>query len=236
MAATISESINKPAYQGHRDQRYGPSTFSQHGEDLVLCDMFDRLGIDKPSYLDIGAHHPTTISNTHLLHLRGSRGVNVEANPLLIRAFHQERKNDVNICAAVVPDFWETGFIDLHSFGDMSGRNTCDYDEALRFAHESGLAIQGKMSCFALKISDLISKYSWAPDLVSIDVEGFDFSILGCMKFQSRNAPKVMIVEVRKERAAAMGAMMAKQHNMTRYVRLGENVIYVQADCIEKLW
>ncbi len=67
----------------HPDQRFGGVTHAQHGDDIIIRAVFDNLGIDNPSYLDIGAHHPTNISNTKLFYDAGSRGINVEANPNL---------------------------------------------------------------------------------------------------------------------------------------------------------
>ena len=77
------------------DQLYGSRTYAQHGDDLAILNIFDMIGITRPSYLDIGAHDPFKISNTALLYLRGSRGINVEANPRLIEAFRVQRPDDV---------------------------------------------------------------------------------------------------------------------------------------------
>lgn len=59
------------------------------------------MGIKKPSYIDIGAHHPYEISNTAIFYMNGCRGVNVEANPNLIDEFYKERPDDINICCGV---------------------------------------------------------------------------------------------------------------------------------------
>ena len=72
-------------FAGHPDQAFGPLTYAQFGEDLILANAFALRGIEKPSFLDIGAHHPVHCSNTALLYARGARGVCVEANPNLIK-------------------------------------------------------------------------------------------------------------------------------------------------------
>jgi hypothetical protein len=33
-------------------------SYSQNGEDLIIKDLFSRLGIQHPTYLDIGANEP----------------------------------------------------------------------------------------------------------------------------------------------------------------------------------
>src|SRR5215470_302661 len=67
------------ALMGIRD----PITYSQFGEDLIISDLFNKLSIDRVSYLDIGANNPSFVSNTYLFYERGFRGVLVEPNPIL---------------------------------------------------------------------------------------------------------------------------------------------------------
>src|SRR5215831_18702667 len=90
-------------YTGHPDQAFGHTTYSQCGEDLLVANIFTLIGIPTPSYLDVGAHHPLHVSNTALLYARGSRGINVEANPELIPAFHTLRPGDVTVNVGVGP-------------------------------------------------------------------------------------------------------------------------------------
>jgi hypothetical protein len=62
-------------YSYVRDKRRG--TFSQHGEDLWLDNYF--AGRKGGFYIDIGASHPTRLSNTYKLYSeREWRGVTVE--------------------------------------------------------------------------------------------------------------------------------------------------------------
>ncbi len=86
----------------HPHQWYGGRTYAQHGDDLAIINLFNCLRIQQPSWLDIGAHHPFHLSNTALLYQRGSRGINVEANPALMEAFKLHRPEDKNVCVAVV--------------------------------------------------------------------------------------------------------------------------------------
>lgn len=52
------------------------SSYSQSGEDVLLYkllgDLTNKSDID---YVDVGANHPSDISNTYLLHRKGFRGV-----------------------------------------------------------------------------------------------------------------------------------------------------------------
>ena len=50
---------------------YAKKSFSQCGEDLIVDYVFKARGVGRPSYLDIGAHHPYWLSNTALFYERG---------------------------------------------------------------------------------------------------------------------------------------------------------------------
>src|SRR5262249_38551597 len=117
-------------FAGHPDQRYGHLTYSQHGEDLVFVALFEQIGVDRPSYLDIGAHHPVNCSNTALLHRRGSRGVNIDANPDVMDAFRRERPQDANINVGVAGTSGSMTFYRIDAF---SGRNTFSKEAAEKF-------------------------------------------------------------------------------------------------------
>lgn len=96
--------MNPKSSDRHRNQKFGRTTYAQHGEDLMICNLFSIIGVDRPGYLDLGAHHPYVISNTALLYERGSRGVNVEANPVLLDAFREARPEDVSVNLGVGPE------------------------------------------------------------------------------------------------------------------------------------
>ena len=72
-------------------------SFSQFGEDLVLEHLLPSKGF----YVDIGANHPVTHSNTWLFYRNGWRGIVVEPNPQLAKLHRHRRPGDVVIEAAV---------------------------------------------------------------------------------------------------------------------------------------
>ena len=70
-------------------------SFSQHKEDLVIWNILRNY--DPGFYVDVGAYHPTQLSNTNFLYENGWRGINIEPNPDLIQAFDEYRKGDENL-------------------------------------------------------------------------------------------------------------------------------------------
>jgi FkbM family methyltransferase len=181
-------------YGGHPDQAFGPSTYAQHGDDLVLLNIFEAIGVDRPAYLDIGAHHPLNISNTALLYQRGCRGVNVEANPNLIGAFHAQRPEDLNLNCGVND---VSGKMTFYMIDKWSGRNSFDRQAVERFVEENpNFSITERISIPVVTVDELIAKHCQGrfPDLLSIDVEGLEGRILRSISYE-KWAPKVICAE-----------------------------------------
>ena len=75
------------------------SSWSQFGEDEILCkELADVL--ETGFYLDIGANHPTKLSNTFKLYRLGMRGITVEPNFALSQLHARYRPDDIQLCAA----------------------------------------------------------------------------------------------------------------------------------------
>ncbi|RWF44293.1 MAG: FkbM family methyltransferase [Mesorhizobium sp.] len=172
---------------GHRDQWFGGSTYAQHGDDLAVLNIFKRLGIEKPSYLDVGAYHPFDLSNTALLYERGSRGINVEPNEAQHALFLKARPEDKNICVGVAP---LVGRLPFYHVAADPGRFTFDVATA------ATLGVVKSVEMPVITLNDIVAGHPegiW-PDLLSVDIEGLDIDVLKGADFSS-NPPRVVIVE-----------------------------------------
>lgn len=182
-------------YPGHPDQVFGGATYAQHGDDLVALNIFHLLEIEKPSYLDIGAHHPVNISNTALLYQRGCRGINVDANPILLKAFQDKRPEDINLNLGVSD---HTGTLTFYMIDDASGRNTFDLATAEAFvASHPWCTIRKTVEVPVVTINEIVETYAHGicPDYLSVDAEGFDARILKSVNF-AKYRPKIICAEV----------------------------------------
>lgn len=170
----------------------GNISFSQCGEDLIVQYIFGLRGIYKPTYIDIGANDPFFISNTALFYKKGSRGINIEANPNLIDKFNKYRPEDINLNIGVGSkneklDFYIMDEPTLSSFS----KEECD-----------NYVSTGKYNLIETKlislvtIKEIIDKYCNGifPDFMSLDAEGMDYEILKSIDF-SGSVPKVICVE-----------------------------------------
>ena len=177
-----------------RGNSYARFSYSQCGEDLLIDFIFKLKKIKRPTYLDIGAHHPWFISNTALLNKSGSRGINVEPNPELFKAFLRERMGDTNLNIGVSR---KAGELDFY-FNSESWLGTFSKNEADNFSR-LGRSIKKTEKIKVLSLQEIIDKYANGkfPDFLNIDVEGSEAEILKDFDF-SVNYPKVICVETAK--------------------------------------
>ena len=102
----ITQSGTRYAVKRHLQQMVGRTrSYGQFGEDLVVAALLDGLKLDYPRayFIDIGAFHPSLISNTFLHYRRGMVGINLDPSPDKIRMFHAFRPHDLSLARAVVP-------------------------------------------------------------------------------------------------------------------------------------
>ncbi|HTU24362.1 MAG TPA: FkbM family methyltransferase, partial [Pirellulales bacterium] len=95
--------------------------YAQFGEDQVLAELVGTQTCG--FYVDIGAHHPRRLSNTHLLYVRGWWGINVDPNRSAIDAFEAERPSDINLCCAVGTT---NGTARLFAYDESALNTVCD--------------------------------------------------------------------------------------------------------------
>ena len=213
---------------GRRLGRHGRLSYAQCGEDLIMRFVCDSLRLARPRYLDIGAHHPAHLNNTLLFYRQGARGVNVEADPALIRRFHRQRPRDLNLNLAIGR---EAGRATLHLMANPT-LNTLVAAEAERYAAE-GTPIRGRREVPVVTVNELLETHLPAgPDLVSIDIEGLDLVVLEQFDFD-RWRPALFCVETLTYSASGQGQKLAASDDLMArrgYFRFADtfiNSIYV---------
>lgn len=176
----------------------GKLSYAQQGEDLALWQILHlALGIEQPTYMDIGAHHPVINNNTYYFYERGSHGVLVEPNPGLHDLLAQVRPNDVLVRAGIgataqaEADFYIIG-------GSKDGQlNTFSPEQAKALVTRSNgvYSVERVLKIPLLNINDVMRQHwNGPPNLLSVDTEGFDLPILRSLDFK-RFRPDVVCVE-----------------------------------------
>jgi len=179
--------------------RHLRSSYSQSGEDIIISDLFTRIGIKYPSYLDIGANEPVALSNTYRLYAKGSKGVCIEPNPVLYKKLVSKRKRDLCINAGIAFD--ENTEADFYVFPkEAHGLNTFSKTDADFWEH-TGTEEIGKFKVEQIIKTQLINinevmenHFSSHPNFINIDVEGLDLQIAKTINFEKFN-PEVFCVE-----------------------------------------
>jgi FkbM family methyltransferase len=174
------------------DDKYKKISFSQSGEDLIVKYIFDYIGIQKPSYIDIGAHHPYHISNTALFYQNGSRGINIEPDPTLFAEFLIHRKGDKNLNIGVSDSNSELDFYIMSA----PTLNTFSKEEAEKYIHEGNYTIERVDKINVRTLVNVLNDFSNGvfPQFLSIDAEGVDEIIIKEIDFD-KNFPIVICVE-----------------------------------------
>ncbi len=214
----------------HPDQLFGDITYAQHGDDIVIRAIFHSLGINTPSYLDLGAHHPERISNTKLFYDIGSRGINVEANPNLHKIFLEQRPQDINLNVGVGI---ESGFQDFYMIDGESGRNSFIKEVAEGFVMDYPEFAITEVRQLPICTVDQILNNRALPDFLSIDIEGMDFEVLQSIDFK-RYPFKVICVELQPYSEMNIRTLL-HDAGYCSIIKCGSNLIFVDKNLAHKV-
>ncbi len=204
--------------------RYAPRGarfyYSQSGEDILILSAVKKLNIDKPSYIDIGAHHPIFGNNTYIFYKMGGKGIIVEPNSQICKIIKKKRNRDTCINAGVAKED-STG--EFYSF-KRETRNTFSKEQAEKWKNESGQQYT-KSSMKLLSLNTLIRVYldNKAPDIISIDAEGYDFEILNGYDWHSK--PLIICFESNIEDQRIPKLLISK--NYTEFAKNQSNQIFI---------
>ena len=161
---------------------YSGLSFSQCGEDRILSFLFGFLQIARPRYLDVGTCHPCSMNNTYLFYLQGADGVCVEPNPDLVSLIKEKRPRDVILNVGVSPD--GAGECRYFMFGEPC-LNTFDAGEAEARTRSGKYSLIRELSVPVVSLGSIIAEhFKDGLDLLSLDAEGLDLSLLRSLDYQ----------------------------------------------------
>jgi len=222
-------------FQKQKKEKPKKVSYAQLGEDIIIDNIFNAIGIEKPSYIDIGAYDPFYLSNTALLYSKGSRGINVEPDPVLFKKFLKHRRKDINLNIGIDSEETEKDFYIMN----VPTLNTFSEEEALSFQKQGNYFIKKVCKIKTLKLDTVIKMYLSGifPDLLSVDTERFEYRILSSINFKD-NYPKVICCETVKFATSGPQEKVCKVINLLKnngYIIHSDtyiNTIFVR----EELW
>lgn len=184
-------------------------SYSQHGEDLILTKLLKRT--KNLFYIDVGANHPEKLSNTKYFYERGSRGINIDANPELIKEFYVQRPEDINLNIGIAPTEGEMTFYvldsnDLSSFSKSSADENCvEYNSKIR----------AQINVKTSPLVKIIEEYATDKtiDFLSVDAEGFDLKVLQSNDWQ-KYRPRFVLVETNQDLENILSFMLENKYKV----------------------
>ncbi|WP_287188551.1 FkbM family methyltransferase, partial [Mesorhizobium sp.] len=133
-------------------------------------------------YVDIGANHPISTSNTFLLYQRGARGVLVEPNPELEALIRTARPEDVLVRSVVLPAPQASATLFIGNAHELS---SVDKAHVESFGDFDGLGgIREHIEVSAIGINELLAPYANKIDFLSIDCEGLDHDLIKAIDYE----------------------------------------------------
>ena len=210
-------------------------SYSQAGEDLIVRSLFRSFGVEKISYLDVGANHPGYISNTFFFYKMGCTGVCIEPNLRLYKKHRQLRPSDVCLNMGVGIDGRNEA--EFYQFeGHADGLSTFSKEDADHWANIGMDGIGRMRPAKVIKmplvdVNTIIIRYG-VPDFMSLDVEGHDLEILRMLDFQKFPLKCICVETLRhgKDHLASRDMellLFMKQQGYFVYADTGINTIFV---------
>lgn len=206
---------------------YQQTTFSQQGEDMVVNFVLrNHFKINKPSYLDIGAHHPYFLSNTAKLYISEGRGINIEPNPELYRLFNKHRSRDINLNVGISDKAGEADYYCM----SIPTVNTFSKELAEYYQKEKNIRIVKIQKIRTLTVTNILREHNddRMPDFLNIDVEGLDMLILKSIDFINHR-PKVICIEANtlgdEQKTELLNFMTSKEY--IQYAHNNINTIFI---------
>jgi FkbM family methyltransferase len=167
------------------------TSYSQSGEDLIIQQIFMALGLDRITYLDLGANHPTRFSNTYLFYSNGSSGVCVEPDPTAQPLFRRWRDRDTLLTCGVGLEEGEADFYIMTT----NTLSTFSKEEAERYQGYGSQKITKVVKLPLKPVNKILEQYfEKSPNLISLDIEGMDFQILQSLDLDKWR-PEVFCIE-----------------------------------------
>ena len=171
-------------------EKYSKKSYSLSNVDLVIERIFKKK--KKGIFIDVGCNHPIKYNNTYLLYKKGWSGINIDLDKDSIKQFNELRTRDDNIQTLVTS--FDNEEKDLYFYHDRSAINTIS-KELVESRNNNFNEIK-KMKGKSLNSIIEDSKFKNSKiDLMSIDIENYEFDALKNFNFNKYNID-IIVTEI----------------------------------------
>jgi FkbM family methyltransferase len=158
---------------------------SQFGEDRYIFHHVDLP--EKGVFVDVGAGHPISLSNTYFFEQNGWRGICIDADPTQYELLKKERKT-----AEWVAISSEEGEIEFSQCQVPELSSTLGKEQHKGFYK---ILFNEPIRVPAFKLETMLEKHHIDKiDILSLDVEGTELEVWKSFNFE-KHKPKVVIIE-----------------------------------------
>ena len=168
-------------------EKYSSKSYSLSNVDLVIERIFKKK--DKGIFIDVGCNHPIKYNNTYLLYKKGWSGINIDLDTESINQFNKLRTRDINIQTLITS--YDNEEKDLFFYHDRSAINTISKDLAnsRKKEYQEIRKLKGK------SLNTIIENSKFKNlkiDLLSIDIENYEYEALKNFNFQKYNIDMIV--------------------------------------------
>lgn len=194
-------------------------SYSQNEEDNIAIEVLSQLGNgENIFYIDIGANHPSRLSNTYKMYRYGHYGITIEPNNELINLHRITRPRDIQLNVGCGSENKIASFF-LSKTPVLSSFLKGEVDELWKTEYLPIFKLDS--ICENLNISKV--------DFLSIDVEGFDLEVLKGAKKILKNICLVC-VEANSDNIANAIHDFLLENNFRLHKKIKWNYFYVNND------
>ncbi|KKT30253.1 MAG: methyltransferase FkbM family protein [Parcubacteria group bacterium GW2011_GWA1_44_13] len=204
-------------------------SYSQCGEDIIIEFLLrDVLKIKNITYLDLGAHHSSFLSNTYLFYKKGFQGVLIEPDFYLFEEIRKRRQRDIVLNFGVgisnenEADFYVFNYTELNTFSKKTADET-----------KGEATLEGIIKVPLVTVNDILEKYcKICPSFISVDIEGLDLDIVKTLDFKKWRPAALCIETIRHSDRQKIQEItdILIMNNYEVYAETYINTIYVNKD------
>ena len=206
----------------------GEASYSRHQEDAVYRYIFQQLGIESPSYLDVGVCHPIIRNNTYFLYEKGDyEGVLVEPNPEMCNLARIYRPNNTIVEAGVAD---KEGILKYYvtSNPSLQGQNTFVAERAL----ERGMSLEQYKKISVMSLNHVIEKYCRrTPNLLDLETQGLSYASLETLDTEAHKIDVIRTIV--DEKRSEFNDMMGRK-GYVHFMELSNGFVYIRKGLLRR--
>ncbi len=183
------------AYGGAQEISPQIQLYGGHGEVIALQLLASKLGLipSAMKYIEIGTNDPIRGNNSYFLYAAGARGLLVDPMPIVADLAKIFRPEDRFLQAAVTDIAKQptATFYESNTLGSSSLHENFQKE----FDPSEKRYVTKSYEVRLIGINELIQEAGYCPDLLLVDAEGEDDTIVRGIDF-NQYRPKIIIVEI----------------------------------------